>query len=516
MYQRWFLPGLVATFCILTLGVFYMSRKPVCIDSKVVDRIDRGSEFVFRCSLGRHVAFSTFFSEHLPEIEQRVLQIEKFVRTVSPFKNNYRLVILPNKPHYFLIKDNFIYIGEPLLQTYGHLEKALLKVWYRENAQNLFAYENLFEEVFTDFMLFLTQGKLKIEDPFRGARTKVGGSRWPQVIKSMESYCQSPWKQSEHYQFCSRLQTQPSALNDQITELSVRPLLVSSWVEAYKVLSFKDQYRFVRSLLELLSGDHDPELPLVKTGGYVPQGAPLREASEAVKNVYNFLLSSSLTKDSEAHRIFASLVANNLSRYGFNDALGGVHFDLLIMSEAKVNPKSDQFKHFMGLAKKNPRMSIAVKDSENLWMLPSFYPVRWRSMESIQANRVVYSKCGSYDFNFVWQFATNTEKLMILNVCKDQRFQLVGYLKEGPESFGEQNKDIPFIQFHIPSLLMRKDQLSQVDSVYDLVSRRQLESPGFRSLGWQKLIWSERAQAYQPKSHIDGIEWFKEVQPSRF
>ncbi len=509
MSQRWVLPTLITTFCILTLGMLYMSRRPLCIDSKVVERIDRGAESVFRCSLNRRVPFSAYFGEHLLTIEGRVQRIERFVEAFAPYKSSVRLVILKNKPNYFLITRDIIYIGEPLLETRGHLEKALLKIWYREKAQNLFAYENLFEEVYTDLMLYLATGDVEIEDPFRSVRTRLGDSRWPQALKSTQSYCQSPWKNSEHYQFCSQMQSQDSPLKDQVLELSLRPLLVSSWVEAYRNLGFRDQYYFVRNLQKLISGDHNPDLPLVKTGGFAPQIAPLFEASEAVKNISNFLMSSDLAKTSESYRVFVALVANNLSRYGYNGALDGANFDLLLISDVKINSSSEQFKHYIALSKQNPRTKIAIKDSENLWMLPSIYPIHWPSMESLHANRIIYKKCGNYDFNFVWQFAFATEKLMILNVCKDQRLNLMGYLKEGPEAFGEQNRNIPFIQFHIPSLLMRKDQLSHVDSVYELISRRKIDNPLSQTLGWQKLVWSEKAQAYHPKSNIDGIEWFK-------
>jgi len=509
MNQRWILPALVTTFCVLTLGMLYMARKPLCIDSKVVDRIDRGTESVFRCSANRHIPYSPYFGEKLPAIEARIQQIEKFIETLAPFKSSLRLVILNNKPNYFLVTKNIIYIGEPLLETRGHLEKALMKVWYRENTQNLFAYETLLEEVYSDFLVYLAKGHLKIDDPFLGLRTHIGGSRWPQVLKSAQSYCQSPWKNSEHFQFCSQLQKQDSQLKDRILELSLRPILTSSWIEAYQRLSFKDQYHLVRSIRDLIAEEHVPDLPLVKTGGFVPQSAPLQEASEAVKNISNFLMSSQLAKTSATHRVFLTLVADNLSRYGYNDALGGVYFDVLLISDGKITPNSEQFKHYIALSKQNPLTKIAIKDPENLWMLPSIYPIRWKSIESLHANRIVYSKCGSYDFKFVWQFATSTEKLMILNVCNNQKINLAGYIKAGAESFGEQNKDIAFIQFHIPSLLMRKDQLANVDNVYELVSRREIDNPVFQSLGWQKLMWSEKAQAYQPKSNVDGIEWFK-------
>jgi len=509
MNPRWMLPALITTFCVLTLGILYSVRKPLCIDSKVVDRIDRGSESVFKCSANRRVPFSTYFDKNLPFLAARIQHLDHFLETLTPFKNRLRLVIVAEKPDYFLVTKNALYIGEDLLQAEGHLEKALAKFWYRENVQHLFAYETLFEEVYTDFLLYLANGRLSIQDPVRNVRTRVGGGRWPQVLKSAQAYCQSPWKISEHYSFCALMQKQESAFQNQIVELSLRPMLVSSWIKSYQDLSFRDQYQMIRNLRDLLTRDHIPDLPLVRTGGLGPQSSPLLEASEAVKNISNFLMSSQLSQTSSSHRVFVSLVANQLRQFGYKDALGGVHFDLLVVSENKLSPESEQFRHFITLSKKNPGIKMAVKDPDSLWMLPSLYPIQWPTLNALQANRIVYGKCGNYDFDFVWQFAGLTEKLMILNVCKGRKFNLAGYLQAGAEGFGEQNKDISFIQFHVPSLLMRKDQLAGAGDVYQLVSRRELENPAFRSLGWQKLLWSEKAQAYQPKSFIDGIEWFK-------
>jgi hypothetical protein len=503
-------PLLIFSFCVLILGMIFMSRKPVCIASRVVERIDRGGESVFRCSFNHHIPFSPYFNEKLPGIEARVQEIESFTERIEPFKSNIHLEIIPDKPNYFVVKGNTISMGEAMLNTRGHLEKALLKVWYRESARNLFAYENLFEEVYTDFLLYLAKGSVKIDDPFRGLRTKVNGSYWPQVLKSVQSYCQSPWKISEHYRFCDQLKSQDMTFADQVLELSVRPLLVSSWIESYKSLSFRDQYYFVKNLKVLLSEDHNPDLPLVKTGGILPQGAPLQEASEAIKNISHFLVSSELMKNSDSHRIFVTLVANNLSRFGYSDNFAGAYFDLLILSDSKVNAKSAQFKHYLEVSKLNPKSKIAVKDGENLWMLPSVYPIRWKSVQGIKATRAIYSKCGTYNFGLIWQFANVTDKLLVLNICKEKTINLTDYMKDGLEGFGAQNKDIPFIQFHIPSLLMRKDQLAEVSNVPDLLVRREVDNPGFRSLGWQAIQWNERAGAYQPKAYVDGIEWFRQ------
>lgn len=503
-------PLLAISFCVLILGMVYVSRKPVCIASRVVERIDRGSESVYKCSLRRHIPFSSYFNTKLSDIQARVQEIESFTERIEPFKSSVVIEVVPDKPNYFSVKGNTITMGEALLNTRGHLEKALLKVWYRESARNLFAYENLFEEVYTDFALYLIKGSVKIDDPFRGLRTKTNGSYWPQVLKSVQSYCQSPWKTSEHYRFCDQLQKQDVTFSDQVLELSLRPLLVSSWIESYRELSFRDQYQFVQNFKTLLSEDHTPDLPLVKTGGILPQGAPLHEASEAIKNISHFLVTSKMMQNSDAHRIFVTLLANNLSRFGFNDTFAGAYFDVLILNDKKIDTKSQQFKHYLAVSKQNPNSKIAVKDGENLWMLPSVYPIRWKSIQGIKATRAIYNKCGNYKFDLIWHFTDVTDKLLVLNNCKDKMITLTDYMREGLEGFGAQNRDISFIQFHIPSLLMRKDQLADVANVPDLLNRREVDNPSFRSLGWQAIQWNERAGAYQPKAYVDGIEWFRQ------
>ncbi|RYZ81363.1 MAG: hypothetical protein EOP04_24125 [Proteobacteria bacterium] len=216
MNSRWILPFLVASLCVLTLSMLFLSRRPLCIDSRVVERIDRANESVFQCSQNRHIPYSIYFTEYLPRIEARVQQVESFLDRIAPMTSKIRLVIVKDPGSYFLIQGNTVYIGEDMLAARGHIEKALLKKWYRENSQNLFAYEGLFEEVFTDFMIYLVKGNLKLEDPFRGVQTKLNGSRWPQVLKSAQAYCQSPWKRSEHYKFCQDSKSRAELKNDQI------------------------------------------------------------------------------------------------------------------------------------------------------------------------------------------------------------------------------------------------------------------------------------------------------------
>ena len=83
------------------------------------------------------------------------------------------------------------------------------------------------------------------------------------------------------------------------------------------------------------------------------------------------------------------------------------------------------------------------------------------------------------------------------------------YLKSGAEGFALENTGMSFVQFHLPSLLMKREQLASVLNVQDFIKKRDVENPSFRSLGWQEVRFSQTANAYQPKAYVDAIEWFR-------
>jgi hypothetical protein len=92
---------------------------------------------------------------------------------------------------------------------------------------------------------------------------------------------------------------------------------------------------------------------------------------------------------------------------------------------------------------------------------------------------------------------------------KDKKISFKRFLAEGAEGFGAENKGIAFVQFHLPSLLMKKTELQSVANVFDFIQKRDPDSASFRSLGWREIHWNEQASAYQPRAFVDAIEWFR-------
>lgn len=514
MITRWLTYFSFACFGLLSLVVLQMTKRPLCIESKVVERIDRlglqKSESIYRCAINKETPYSEYFGQKNRELSARVQSVERVLESIEPFYQKVQVTILQDRPYLYRIQGHQLFIGEKLLEAPGHLEKALAKIWYRERNEISFPQQSLFEEVVTDFLVYLQYGDLDIGDPNTLLVTAIHKVKWPYILKSIDAYCESAWKQSEHFATCySSLKTDADLMSF-VTEMSLRPLLVSSWIHSYRQLGMKERFEFVANLPQLIRSEHAPQLPVFAPMAMGAQGSTLAKAAEAIKSVNLFVSSSILSKESNAHKSFVANMTNELRASGFQEAFAEANFDVLFVSQEPIKESSQVFQDFIRVMKSHPKMQIALRDQKNLWMLPSRFPVPLASFGQIKANRTIVEKCGGYNFSYVMDYAELTEKLLVVDHCDlHKRIMYEQYLAEGAEGFGAQNKGTAFVQFHLPSLLMKKDELQQVTNVFDFIKNRDVESSSFKSLGWKEVRWNQQANAYQPKAFVDAIEWFR-------
>lgn len=514
MLARWFTLISFLSFGALSLFVIEMTRRPLCIESRVVERIDRlqdrERETIYRCAVNKVTPFSPYFNAQMKDLTHRVQRIERVLESIEPFGRKVQVTVVPDRPLLFQVQGHQIYIGQNLLEAPGHLEKALAKIWYRERNQSFFVQQALLEEVVTDFLVHLDVGDIDIGDPATLLKTALHPVKWPYVIKSVPAYCESPWKQSEHFALCQNKDEAAQELSQDILEMSLRPLLATSWIRAYRELSLHERFQFIRSLPMMLRSEHLNPLPITMSSQGVGFGGTMLNAAEAIRNLNQYVSLSPANRRSETFRVFVSHFTNELQSAGFQEAFAEASFDVLYVIEGSLNDKSGLFRNILKLAKAHPGLQMALRDNSNLWMLPSRYPIPLKSFGEIRAQRTVVQKCGGYNFSYVMDYAEVTEKLLVVEHCNDaDDLQYTRYLREGAEGFGAENKGVAFVQFHLPSLLMKRSELESVANVFEFIQKRDVESPSFSSLGWQAVQWSERAQAYQPKAFVDAIEWFR-------
>ena len=201
-----------------------MTKKPLCIDSKVVNKIDRVSfeqtETVYQCGSMIKVSYSRYFDENKNQLESRIENTMQFLNQIEPFHFKITLQIDEKNPILFKVQHHQIIIGSQLLNLNGHLERAIFKVWLGERLRQDYTSQTLFSEVAADFLVYASFGSFEVEDPLLKIKTEIGQARWPQVLKSRETYCESPWRISEHYMNCDELLGQQSLTQENLMLLN--------------------------------------------------------------------------------------------------------------------------------------------------------------------------------------------------------------------------------------------------------------------------------------------------------
>lgn len=504
---------LSASLFALTFFYLFQNRKTVCITSQFVSAVayvqKNEIQSIYNCKKSKAGEFSPFLMHNLNEIQTRVSSLETLLNSLRPFRNKIQISIFADRPYYFSVQHNSIEIGEALLFAEGHLEKALARLWYRENAKGWFLTNNIFEEVIGDFLIFANSGKFEIVDPIHKFRTKVGGAKWPQVIKSVQGYCESSWRLPDHFEHCLNVAKRSDLNASEIIQLSLRPLVTSSWIKSYKNLGFKQRSQFLKSLPQILSLDSLSSEQLLSQ--LLNEKQPVQQALLTIRNFHTLMTSDEKVMSQDMYRLFTSQFANDLRASGVNDAFAEAFFDFVFRAENEsINPQSKTFKNMQALAIKNPNLQIAIYDKDNLWMLPSEYPIQVKAFGHIRTNKMAIVRCGSYDFDYVLSFSEQTERLLVIDKCNMQTaLDFSEFFQKGVTAFSQKNSSVSFINFHLPSLALRKTQLATIKDVYTTIESRDSDNPVVSTLGWNELMWDQSANAYRPHAVIDGIDLFR-------
>ena len=510
-FERW-LVSLATGFFVALMALMISAKKPLCIDSRIVDKIDRitaeQTETVYRCSLSNPTLYSRYFDENKDILETRIENVAVFLRNIEPYKKNLQLRINEVQPIIFTINDHQIEIGSQLLASPLHFERALMKVWLQERLKKDLHSQQLFIEVAADFLMFAANGSLEIEDPILKIKTKIGGARWPQVLKSRDGYCESPWKASEHYAECAQIKNADSLNADLLLSLSLRPLMSSVWIKSYTELNFKEKSRFLNLLPRYLQTQQlssEKAIEMVMTDSH-----PLKQGMMNIKKMTDLMNSSSLIQNEIEYREFYSRVALNLQQSGVNDSFAEAYFDYLFEYPETVSTTSNFYKNIEKISNQNPQLQIAIKDKAQIWILPGRSSLPVKSFDQIHSQQHVFLACLGLKEIDMQQFFSRTEKLLMIKGCdQNKNVDFSALVTDGIQNFSRKNKHLAFIQFHLPSFESKAKELLHIKNFFDLVQSRDVSKPEFQTLGWRQIQWYEESQAYKPQAVVDAIELFR-------
>ena len=492
-------------------------KKPQCIDSKVVERFDSiqlslegpiQSPFVYACRLQVPTDYVVELDKTLSDIEQRLFKVEKVLESLGPFKKTIHLIVRNDKPLTYHVTNRQIEIGKNLVKSEGHLERGLIKSWILQQKNDELREVTLSDEVMADFILYLVKGQLTIEDPLTRIQTKLGTALWPQVLKNNETYCDSAWKASEHYEICSHMNSNLISIDqEKVADLSVRPLLSSSLIIAYKKMSFSQQKTILNKWPEFLKSRYYSSDKAIEM--LLKDPNPLRQGMRSIKNFSNYILASHIVDSSDFQQLYAQMTLE-LQNAGVSDSFAEAYFDYIFEIPDKLDTHSVFFKNLEKAALQNMNLQLAVKDKSNIWILPSKTYLPVVAFDKIKTRQTVYFACQNLKEIPVSDFFDKTEKLLLIKGCnQDISLNFVSILKTGVKDFIRLNNDIKFVQMHMPSLEMKQNELAHVNNYFDLVKNRDVNSPEFRTLGWTQIQWSDEYHAYKPKAVVEAIEYFR-------
>ena len=496
------------------LGFIYTFKKPLCIDSTIVQRIDRvslegnfiKSESAFACSLDREVEYSSELENILTKISAPIDKTTALLNSIKPLSQKIELTIREDRPLMFQVSENKINIGSSFVNIDYHLSRALIKVWIAENKNSMKVDTSLFEEAVTDFLLYVLTGKVELEEPTDKIRTKLGSVKWPQVIKSAQGYCMSAWKYAEHAEDCSQNFTKNNS-DFEAAAYSLRPLLTSSLVASYNELTMREKSSLIQSLPFVLSHMNLPSEKIIES--MLVDANPLHNGIININKFTDLILSSTLKNRGPIYQLYTG-INQHLQQYGVTDSFAEAYFDYMIEFNGKLDENSNFYKTISFAASKNPEVQVALKDQNSIWILPSKTALPIKVFNQIQARQIVLMGCESSKNIHVEKFFQKAEKLMLVNEC-DQKveYNFDSLLHDGIKSFIEKNRKFNFVQFHMPSLEMIRNDLAPSQNFFELVKSRDISRKEFKTLGWSKIQWKKDMQAYRPEAVIDAIEYFR-------
>ena len=513
--KRFFYSLLSVGIYLCFLGLIVTTKGQQCIDSKYVDKFDIYSkgrtESVLNCASPMKSKYSEILNQMTSSRVQEINLIMSYLERFLPLKQNLYITIDDDRPLRFEVIDQHIVIGTGLLASKGHLNRAVIKSWVKQFTHHQNLMNSLLDESVADLYYYSIFGELELFDPMTQMQTKIGSAKWPQVLKNLDSYCESSWKQSEDYEKCSELNAVKSDINQsgrkKILTMSLRPLLTSALINSYSSLTLSAQKNVIQNLpLVMQNSDFKSENVI---GYLLDQENTLKEGLNVIKLFFDQLNSKRVMQSSQ-YRGFLSSLNQALSSQGVVDSFAQAYFDFLIEFPDKISTKSAFFKSLEKATYSNLNLQIALKDSDQIWILPSKTGLSLKVFDQIKVKQHVFFACPILKEINMMSFIQTSEKLLMIKGCNpNQNFAFDMLFKYGVPEFSKKENSLSFIQFHLPSLESRINDLSTVSNFFELVEKRDTNQQAFQTLGWQNVQWNENYQYYKPNAVVDAIEYFR-------
>lgn len=474
----------ICSFMVLCLFAITLSRRPLCIDSMSVQRLDRVTErtdTLFSCRLNRDVSYPLSLMGLKQGLESRLKTFEGGLLRMGIELPATQVTVSADNPYAFQSEGSRITIGEELLRAKGHLERGLLLSWLQGVDPESSPWRR---QVLADLMIEIVFGGFELRDPIfeRGLSLRAESPMLP----AFESLCTSSWRPSALYESCLR----DAALKPSMTtETTLRGVFSSALARSYRSLSFADRMLIARRMRALAPANHAKGAVLV--GDEVSK--MFAEASSFERE-----LQLRIGRLGETGERWNLALLQELRRRGVPEDSETLAIETLIVDE-RENVAAEILTSAGG--------SFAVLRGNQLFFPPSQEP--FSPPKNLKARNLVWIGCGDLSFGHVLDLDDGARKFLAVKSCSDAKVDLKPWMRGDVSAFTKANPTVSFVVFDLPSLRSKGKSLDRTQNIWSKIERG-LEDETLRdTFGWRSIEEWKNSGLLKPRAFIDAIEWFR-------
>lgn len=476
----------MCSFAAVCLFAIALSRRPLCIDSTIVQKIDRwsvDSETLYGCASGRAADFAPELMRLRPALEARLRPFERTMARLGVDLPGLRLVIPADRPYAYRAEQGRLFIGEELLRARGHLERAALHAWLTEIDGGSSRWRR---HALADALTMVIFGDLELRDPVFARDLRVHESQV--ALTSPESPCTSSWRASETYERCLREGEAPEGATAEVT---LRAVFASAMARSYQSLGFAERIAIARRARVLGPATH-ARTPVAAEAGSL--AALFAEARSFERE-----LEVRLGRLGEPGRSWFRALGAELRRRGLPQDPRAIEIETLVVDERGNEHRAELVS--------GTRAGLALLTEGGLRFPPS--SELFARPEDLRARNLVWIGCRELSFGRVLEFDFGARKLLAVKSCDEEKIDLRPWLRGDTPSFSKANPGVAFVVFDLPSLRSRERHLDRALDVWGKVEGGVGDETLRDTFGWRSVEILNDGGLSKPRAFIDAIEWFR-------
>lgn len=479
---------------IIILFFSYGQQSNICIQSTFVQKVIYQDFKISNCTQNQKLDWNSKINKDVVEFNKRLREIEVFLK----LKTNLALtveILDPTNILYFT--NNHLFISRNIFLNSQSFELFLIKNWIQNYNSNI-KKNKLLEDLLVNFKYFLLFGKKAVVPLVQNFQPQIA---WKQIQKSSHYNCITHWQLTNTLDLCINSSLHFFDTNSDFIYDRLYTKVFDSWVESLGTMNITQRYDLNENFkFHLIKFVYPVDQARAKEPSFTANLKLLSQFWSLNSDLPNTILGKKF--------LFGFLKAFN--KYNYNYFVDNSKFDLIYFKQNLNLNTVYENKNINLVIKKFPNLKIAISNFKEIIILPLDKKIKLDVFTSLKANQILLEYCSKARIRDILNYERISDKVLLTYDCGYTQLKKVDQLvAQGASGFATQNLDVQFAQFHLPSLIKKRDYLNLDSEVFQYVQARNVKNSVYEVFGWQELNWDQVLKAYKPKAYVEGVGYFR-------